>query len=323
MGTSEGGAAAILLAATYPERVNGLVLYAATPKVLRGADGEPGWASTPDGFRKFIDSVQENWGTAFDVDRFAPSRANDEAFRDWWSRILRGASSPAAIRAVLENAGMIDIRDLLPQVRVRTLVIHKTGDRKVNIDAGRYLAAHLPDAVLLELPGEDHIYFVDSAEIVKAVLGFIREPSPRERPETRIAVVLNVSPGKNGVPPGLLQTEIEAFRPRSFTEAPERVIAVFDSPSLAIRCSQRLRDLQKKRSLKISLHVGEIELTSGRPREAVLAEAERAATLAAPGEILVSQTLGDILAGSDFEFVARRPLRTEPGFPSPGYYSLG
>ena len=320
MGTSEGGAAAILLAATYPERVSGLVLYAATPKVVRGADGKPVWASSLDGFRGFIDSLLDDWGAVPELESFAPSRVKDAAFRDWWARILRGASSPASIRAVLENIGMVDIRDLLPQVRVRTLVIHKTGDRKVNIGAGRYLAAHLPDAVLLEIPGEDHIYFVDSEEIVKAALGFIREPSPRERPETRIAVVLNVSAGKDGIPPGLLQAEIEAFRPRSFTAAPRRVIAVFDSPSLAIRCSQRLRDLQKNLSLKISLHVGEVELTSGRPGKAVLAEAERAAALAAPGEILVSQPLGDILAGSDFEFVARRPLRPGPGS---RYYSLG
>jgi hypothetical protein len=207
-------------------------------------------------------------------------------------------------------------------VNVRTLVVHKTGDRKVNIDAGRYLAAHLPDAALLELPGEDHIYFVDSAEIVKSALRFVQEPPARGHPETRIAIVLVVCTPEGGPSPGSIQTEIETFQPRYVQLAVLQVVAVFESPSLSIRCAQRLRAMQKNHLLKISLHLGVCELSSGRPGKAVMAEAERAAVLAGPGETLISQALGDILAGSDFEFVIRRPLRTAPGTPDLRYYSL-
>lgn len=319
MGTSEGGAAAVLLAATYPERVSGLILVAATPRVLRDADGEPAWASTPDGYRDFINSLEENWGAAPGLGNFAPKRANDPAFREWWSRILRGASSPASVRAVLENVGLVDIRGLLPQVRVRTLVLHKTGDRMVRIDAGRYLAAQLPDAQLIELPGEDHIYFVEGDGIVKAALRFMQAPPARGRPETRIAIVLNLRLDADGASTGSLRTEIDSFQPLFVQASAQQVVAVFDSPSRSIRCAQRLREALKKRGFRISLHVGECDFAGGKPGEVVLAEAERAAAMASPGEILVSRVLRDILAGSDVDFVARRAPRAVPGFSSLRY----
>jgi pimeloyl-ACP methyl ester carboxylesterase/DNA-binding CsgD family transcriptional regulator len=165
MGTSEGGAAAVLLAAQYPEQVQGLILYAATATVVQRA-GEPAWANSAEGFERMLERLSGAWGGPWALETFAPSRAQDEAFRAWWARLLRAAASPAAVQAVLANVRAVDIRPLLPEVRARTLVLHKTHDRIVDVAAGRYLAAQLPNATWAELPGRDHIYFVDSAAIV-------------------------------------------------------------------------------------------------------------------------------------------------------------
>ncbi|MCA9946966.1 MAG: alpha/beta fold hydrolase [Anaerolineales bacterium] len=171
MGTSEGAAAAVLLSVTYPERVMGLILYAAVAKVVR-TGAEPAWANQADRFRAMITHITEGWGGPWAVESFAPSKAQDEAFRDWWAMILRAASSPSSIKAVLERLGEVDIRALLPKVAVKSLVIHKQDDRIAPLEAGRYFATNIPDATWIELPGADHIYFIESTAGLEAIHQF-------------------------------------------------------------------------------------------------------------------------------------------------------
>jgi pimeloyl-ACP methyl ester carboxylesterase/DNA-binding CsgD family transcriptional regulator len=307
MGTSEGGAAAVLLASTYPERVLGLILYAAIPKVVRTND-EPAWAAPPDQFERMIERMQKTWGGPWAVENFAPSRAHDGRFRAWWAMILRAASSPSSIKAVLNLVREVDIRPLLPQVRVKTLVIHKTDDRIASVEAGRYFATHMPNATWVELPGADHIYFIESAALLSAVAQFCQEKATRDGVDTWIAILLYVlyaATNEAGASARDLQTHLKAYDPRRTTSTTRGVIALFDSPTRAIQCALRLRSRAKQAPVRISLHVGACHVVNGQPLESVLGIAERAAELAAPGEIVVTRTLRDILSGSGFVFEER------------------
>jgi pimeloyl-ACP methyl ester carboxylesterase/DNA-binding CsgD family transcriptional regulator len=301
MGTSEGGAAAVLLAATYPERVPGLILYAATPKVVQ-TNHEPAWADPEDQFELMIERMQKTWGGAWAIEGFAPSRAYDERFRAWWAMILRAASSPSSIKAILNILRDIDIRPLLPQVHVKTLVIHKTNDHMVPLQAGRYFATHMPNASWVELPGADHIYFIDSASLIAAIEPFCLEAAT-DRVDTWIATLLYLIP--NGNSTTSLQKNLTTHRPKRMIPTPQGMLALFDSPTRAVQCALHMRDIGP---FRISLHVGECQVGDGKPVQPVLETAHLAADLASPGEIVLTRTLRDILAGSGFSFLARGDL---------------
>ncbi len=283
MGTSEGGAAAVMLAAVHPEQVHGLILYAATAMVVQ-RQGEPAWADPEADFERSLARLPSAWGGPWAVDNFAPSRAPEPEFRAWWARLLRAAASPAAVQAVLNNVRAVDIRPLLPQVRARTLVLHKTHDRIVNVAAGCYLAAHLPRATWVELAGHDHIYFVDSAAIVAAVAQFCQGPVAAGPVESRLAIILCAR------------------------TAAGDTLALFDSPTRAVAAARQRRAVGGA----VSLHVGECRLVNGEPHGAAVMLARQAAALAAPGEVLVTRTLHDILAGTEWVFTERAALGDMP-----------
>ena len=286
MGTSEGGAAAVLLAAMHPELVRGLILYAATPLVVQ-REGAPEWADRAADFAQMLERLPRAWGGPWAVETFAPLRAGDEAFRAWWARLLRAAASPSQVRAVLDTVRAVDIRALLPQVGARALVAHKTGDRNVSVAAGRYLAEHLPRAEWLELPGSDHIYFVDGAALAAAVARFCAA-APSEAPaESRLAMIgwaQGARPASAGPAAGAWHTAPE----------PVGTLALFDSPARAVAWAQQ----QAAGGAAVSLHVGECRVVGGQAQGAALAVVRRAAGLAAPGQVVVTRTLRDILAGT-------------------------
>jgi pimeloyl-ACP methyl ester carboxylesterase/DNA-binding CsgD family transcriptional regulator len=302
-GTSESGAAAVLLASMYPDLVRGLVLMAATPMpARRGA--EPEWARPWEEFERNIELMQQTWGEPWAIERFAPSRKGDAAFEGWWSRALRSASSPMSVRLILEQAMQVDIRTLLPQVRTRTLIVHRTGDSVVNVGAARYLAARMPNASLVELPGADHLYFVNPQQIAQAIVRFLAEPDVEPEIATWIAIVL-----QSAGPGALLNDEkrgiLDAMEARQVRSTPNGWAALFDAPNRAIRCAERLRELGRGRVGGMALHVGACRTIDGAPVGAAHEIALRLVESAVPGEVLVSGTLRDILAGSDVALVAR------------------
>jgi len=305
MGTSEGGAASVLLASTYPERVSGLILYASTPKLVK-TDGEPEWADAEEVFAAGIERIQKQWGGPWALQNFAPSRAQNEVFREWWAKVLRASSSPAEASAILRVLRDIDIRPLLPQVRTRTLVIHKTHDQILNVEAGRYFASHLPNAQWLELPGADHFFFVDSAQTIAAISKFCGEKTNDASADTWIGILLylylpNISKKEKAV-----QTELNAQHARGIFFSETEATAVFDSPSRAIQCALKLGELLKNETLRISLHVGECNIIDSKPSPSIVEIARRAAEFAPQGKILLTQTLRDILAGSGVIFDLRQ-----------------
>lgn len=320
MGTSEGGAAAVLLASTQPTRVRGLILYSSTPKLVQ-TNGEPAWADDKAGFANAIERIQNQWGGPWAIENFAPSRAQDETFRNWWAKVLRSSTSPAEASAVLRVLRDIDIRPLLPQIRTRTLVIHKTHDRILTVEAGRYFAAHMPNARLVELPGADHFFFVQSDQIIQAIAQFI-QAQPESGIDTWIGIILYLRLPNAGQKKKAIQVELQEGRAKSVFTADDEVTAVFDSPSRAIQCALKLRDLLQSDALRISLHVGECQVETGKPTSSVIESARRAAEFAPQGKILLTQTLRDILAGSGVVFDLRQIHIDEKKAESAAFYAL-
>jgi hypothetical protein len=234
----------------------------------------------------------------------APSRRGDDVFAAWWARTLRAASSPSSIQAVLEQAMRVDIRSVLPSVRTPTLVIHRRGDQVVDVEAGRFLAAGIPNAQLLVLPGEDHVWFINGLDIADAIVGFLG--APREPPEvdTWLATALFC-----GGPGGLLDAEkralLDAGGARFVRVAPGGWVALFDSPTRAMRLADRLASLGRGRIGVLALHAGPCRVSDGEPAGHAFESGWRLLSKGVPGEVLVSATLRDILVGSARELVPR------------------
>ena len=157
-GVSEGGPMCSLFAATYPEKTSALVMLGTYAKRVRGEDYP--WAPTPEERRHFFEEIRRDWGGPVGLEARAPSVARDPRFREWWATYLRMGASPGAALALTQMNAEIDVRQVLPSVRVPTLVIHRAEDQCLKVEEGRYVAARIPGARYVELPGRDHLPFV-------------------------------------------------------------------------------------------------------------------------------------------------------------------
>jgi pimeloyl-ACP methyl ester carboxylesterase len=165
-GYSEGGPLAILFAATYPERVRALALYGTYAK-RTGPDNEYPWCETAEERATYAAAVEREWGVGADLSRMAPSA--DESFARWWMARARAAASPGSARDLVMMNSQADIRDVLPAVQAPTQVIHRIGDRDARLEEGRYIAAHIPGARFIELPGDTHVPFWQPDEVVDEI----------------------------------------------------------------------------------------------------------------------------------------------------------
>lgn len=297
MGTSEGGAAAVLLASMYPERVHGLILFGVSP-FIGGHGTEFPWTSNGDTQYPLLAPVPQRWGETWSLDRFAPSRADQLDFRDWWSRLLRAATSPSVIEKVLANARAVDIRALLPSMTTRTLIIHRIGDRLVPLAAGRYFAARMPHARMVELPGDDHVYFIDSDALARTVTAYLQQPDAATDVRTWIAIILCMT-GSGSRLDETKRTMLSAHGARFVRHSDSTWTALFDSPSTALRCARALRALGAGNVGAMSLHVGACSVAEGVPVGAAYSRALEAALATGPGHIVLTGMLRDILAGAD------------------------
>ena len=335
LGASEGGAMAALFAATHPARTRSLVLYGAYACFAV-------FVSPPERAASLIAEIEAEWGSGFLLRHFAPARQSEPALRAWWARHERlGASPRMAARLVQMNAG-IDIRPVLPAVRVPTLVLHRTGDTRVSPAAGRFLAEHIEGARLAELSGDAHpIWLGDVDSIADEVEAFVTgtRPGRVDVPDRVLATVLaaEVADPERGAAAlgdaawcGRLdgyraeaQGLLAEYRARSAgaVRADGALLASFDGPARAVRCAAALREAAQHRlgrGLRCGLHVGEVAVSS-EPGGAVglaLHVALRVAALAKPGEVLVSGTVRDLVAGSGLRFREREnrlPLGPEAG----------
>jgi len=171
-GSSEGAGVAAQFAALYPERTSALVLYAAFARRAWAPDYP--WGTTEEMLERWLSVVEKGWGGTVDIERVAPSLANNPDFREWYASYLRHSASPGTAVELVRLTATIDIRAILPLIRVPTLVLHRAGDAYVNIGEGRYVAEHIPGARFVELPGADHLMYVDGDAVITEIERFLQ-----------------------------------------------------------------------------------------------------------------------------------------------------
>jgi pimeloyl-ACP methyl ester carboxylesterase len=331
-GHSEGASMAILFAATYPERTAALVTFGAF--ACRVWHPDYPWAPTREQRQKSFDVIQRDWGGEVDMSDLAPSLAHDDAFRRRLSTYLRLSASPGAALALSRMNTEIDVRNILPAIRVPTLILHRTGDLDANIEEGRYIAARIPDAKFLELPGPDHLPWVgDQGEVVDEIEEFLTGIRPAPQPDRMLATVLftdivgsterAASLGDRAWRDVLdqhhasVRRELAHFRGQEITTTGDGFLATFDGPARAVRCAVAIRDRLRESGLEVraGVHTGECERMGDNIGGLAVHIGSRVAGLAGPGEVLASSTVKDLVAGSGIVFEDRGayPLKGIPG----------
>ncbi len=307
LGVSEGGPMCALFAATYPEKTRALVMIGTYAKRLRDADYP--WGPTREQREAFYEQMRENWGGPIGLEERAPSVASDPAFRAWWSSYLRMGASPGAALALTKMNAEIDIRGILPSIRVPTLVIHRKHDRCLNVEEGRYVASRIPRARFVELPGEDHLPFVGDQDLMlNEIERFIIEAPMLAPFDVVLSTIVHAHvKGASGCADFLEHAvrECDWFRGKVIRNDGAQFVAAFDGPARAIRCASALNGAAARYrvSFKAGLHTGECNVVAGLPAGAPLTIAAAIASHAEAGEVLVSRTVRDIVgdAGLPFE----------------------
>jgi class 3 adenylate cyclase/pimeloyl-ACP methyl ester carboxylesterase len=331
LGYSEGAAMAALFAATYPERTPALVLYGTflTPDWLPDTHGTYRQLSG----EKDLGEVERRWGTPEYCDELlredAPSKADDEDFRRWYATRLRLGASPAAAVTLARMNSETDARPVLSSIHIPTLIVHRVGDRNCDVKAARFAAEQIPGAVYVELPGDDHLPWVgDSEAIVGEIERFLTgiwesggwdEPEP-ERVLSTVLFTDIVGSSERAASLGdrawrellgnhhtVVRRELARYRGREMDAAGDGFFASFDGPARAIRCACAIVESMPGLGLEVraGLHTGECELMDNKVAGIAVHTGARVASHAQPGEVLVSSTVKDLVAGSGLAFEDR------------------
>jgi class 3 adenylate cyclase len=331
-GASEGGNLSVLFAATYPERVRALVLLAVYAKRLRTPDYP--WAPTAEERERESEMLEREWGGEMDVSELAPGAADDPALMQRIATFFRRSASPGAAVALNRMNTAIDTRAVLPTISAPTLVLHRTGDLNVKVEEGRWIAGQIPGAKFLELPGDDHLAWTGDTDAVldevEEFLTGVRRAPQLDRVLATVLFTDIVGSTERVTQLGdrrwrelldehhrLVRRELERYRGQEVDTAGDGFLSTFDGPARAIRCARAIADSVRSLGFEIraGLHTGEVELQGSRIAGIAVHTAARVVSLAQPGEILVSSTVKDLVAGSDIAFVARgeRELKGVPG----------
>jgi class 3 adenylate cyclase len=320
-GYSEGGPMSVLFAATYPDRTRALVLYGTYAKRADPDEDYP-WAATWAEREAYADEVEREWGIEYDLGRMAPGA--DESFARWWAARARTSASPAAARALILMNSKIDVRHVLPLVQAPSLVLHRTGDLDARVEEGRYIAARIPGARFVELPGDVHIPWHQPDQIVDEVEEFLTGVRPTRIEDRVLATVLFTDIVESTTLARELgdkawaqllerhhqtvRQQLAHFRGEEIDTAGDGFFALFDGPARAVRAGLAVRDAVRELGLDIraGVHTGEVERPrGGAPRGIAVHLGARLVSAAGPGEVLVSATTQDLVAGSGLEFQDR------------------
>ncbi len=320
LGHSEGGSMSCLFAATYPERTRALILMGVFAKRIRSEDYP--WAPTLEKRLAAIDAVEREWATGIDVSYYAPREEPD--FIDWYSNYLRQGASPGAAAALLRMNSQIDTRAILDTIRVPALVIHKTHDRDVTVEEGRWIAEQIPGARFVELDGDEHILWAgDQDAMLAEIEEFLTGTRPDPEPDRVLSTVLFtdiVDSTRRAADLGdrrwhdlvdahhsRVRQELDRFRGREIDTAGDGFFASFDGPARGIRAACAIRESVESLGIDIraGLHTGECEVMQDKIGGIAVNTGARVASKAAAGEVLVSSTVRDLVAGSGIEFEDR------------------
>lgn len=320
MGYVTGGAVCVDVAVHHPERVAGLIFYAAVAKAVAA----PGYEFTHNDEERAerIETLIAGWGTGANLTRIAPSRDGDDRLRTWSAKLERLSSSPSNMRRLAAAFREVDVRDLLPQVTVPTLILHRSGDQLIDVRHSRYLAAEIPGARYVELPGTDNL---PSAGDMQALLGEIEEfvTGERSRPDaerelltvlftdivdaTARAAALGDKAWRDLLAEhdAVVRTEIARYGGREVNTIGDAFLVTFDgTPSRAVRCARSVLDATERLGLQLraGLHTGECELIGDDVGGMAVHIAARVSALAQPGQVLASGTTYGTVIGSGLQF---------------------
>jgi class 3 adenylate cyclase len=333
LGWSEGATLCAIGAATYPERVSALVMYGGIPRVLR-ADDYP-WGVPVEVMHRWLETLPDQWGRDEDLLKlWAPSVGDSKRERDWFARYGRLSTSPGAIVALMRMLMETDIRDVLPTIQVPTLLIHRTDDTMISVEHSRYMAERIPDAKLIEFPGRDHLwYFGDQDPLVDEVEEFLTGVRREPEPDRVLATVLFtdiVGSTERAAELGdgrwrelleshesIVRRELDRFRGREVKTTGDGFLATFDGPARGVRCASAIAEAVRPLGIEVraGLHTGECEVMNGDVGGIAVHTGARVSSEASPGEVLVSSTVKDLVAGSGIEFEDRgsHELKGVPG----------
>jgi class 3 adenylate cyclase len=329
----EAGAMACLFAATHPERTRALVLYEATPRMTAAPDYD--WPLTREEREPLIEALGADWGSGQRVLGLTSGGESNDRFKEWAGKLERLAASPGAAVAFFRMQSDVDVRPVLPSIQAPTLVMHRSDDPFIDIRHARYLAEHIPDARMLELPGSQPLPFgPDQDELVDDIEEFLTGARHAPDPERILATVMfsdivdsTTRAAEMGDRrwrtllesiDGSIGTELARHRGRVVKKMGDGLLATFDGPARAIRCATAIRDAARGQfdlDVRSGVHTGEIELIGDDVGGIAVHIGARVSAYADPGEVLVSGTVKDLVVGSGISFEDRgeRELKGVPG----------
>jgi pimeloyl-ACP methyl ester carboxylesterase len=332
LGLSEGGTMSILFAATYPERCTGLIMASAYARRPWAPDYP--WGLSNEYFSTWVDHIRSDWGTAAGIEIRAPSMAAVPAYREWWSRWCRLSASPRSAELAVKMLREIDVRNVLPAIRVPTLILHAVGDNAVNVGNARYMADHIAGAKLVELSGADHLPWLENADAAfEEVAEFLTGVRPTAEPDRILVTVLftdivgstqmasslgdrrwhDLLEGHNAA----VRLHIARNRGREIGTQGDGFLVAFDGPARGVQCARAIIDSTRSLGIEVrcGLHTGECEKIGADLGGIAVHIGARIAALAGAGEILVSSTVKDLVAGSGLQFhdLGPKPLKGIPG----------
>jgi class 3 adenylate cyclase len=324
IGESEGGPMSMLFAAAHPERTLALVLAGAEVKEDKTEDW-PWGESTREEFEEWMETVAERWSEPPSSLRiFVPSRGDDPRLLEWFGRLKVQAASPAAAEVFMRMAHEIDVRHVVPTIRVPTLILHSVGDEVCHVENARYLARNIPEARYVELPGADHVMYAELADLALAeIREFLTGVREGPEPDRVLATVLFtdlVGSTERATDLGdrrwrelleahhaAVRRDLERFGGREIDTAGDGFLAAFDGPARAIRCATAVVAAVGALGLQMraGVHTGECEVLGEKLAGQAVHVGARVAAQAGPGEVLVSSTVRDLIAGSGIELEDR------------------
>jgi class 3 adenylate cyclase len=316
-GWSEGGPMSIMFAATYPDRVTALILYGTFASVK-----DKPWSVPREDWEASMVDIEKHWGQAVLLRVNGPSALEDPAMVEWGGRLERASASPGSIVALLRANYEMDVRHILPSVKVPTLVMHRPGDALVPIASGRYLAEQIPAAIYHEIRGNDHFFTdAETADLVadrieRFVTGSLHRPEP-DRVLATVMFTHIVDAIERAATMGeqrwsellrrfyeVLRSELATFRGREIRTVSDGLLATFDGPARAIRFACSIRDKVTRLGLHVrtGLHTGECDLSEENLHGIAVDIAARLASMATPNQVMMSGTVRDLVAGSNLQF---------------------
>ena len=333
IGVSEGGPMSMLFAATYPERTKALMLVGAEIKEETTEDWPWGEATRAE-HEAGLEAIPGRWGKGLSAPFLLPNEADPEAAKAWLGRLQTASMTPGDAIAFMKMGFEIDVRDVVPTIRVPTLIVHRVDDPICNVENARYLAEHIPGARYVERSGQTHVPWSDSGDdILDEIREFLTGVREAPEPDRVLATVLFtdiVGSTERATELGdrrwrelleahhtAVRRELERFRGRELDTAGDGFLASFDGPARAIRCANASIDAVRGLGLEIraGVHTGECEIVGDKLAGVAVHIGARVAGRAGPGEILVSGTVHDLVAGSGLAFEDRghAELKGVPG----------